>query len=135
MFFNQLSEERFTNLAKFAIDQEYAKISILIKLQKLSLLTDTLMLIFITVADQYIYIHTYIYIYIYIYIYMIFPFSKNTFKDIKKVICLHTYITDIILILFLIFQWHSYTTMLQKKILIAAFLSCILSLFTLFHGY
>lgn len=65
-----MNEERLTNLVIFAIDQEYAKFSILIKLQKLRLLIETLMLIFITVADQYVYIR-------------LPPFSKLHLKTFK----------------------------------------------------
>lgn len=75
-----LNKERSTNLAIFAIDQGYAESSILIKLQKLGLLIETLMLILMTVADQHVYIR-------------FFPFSKNTFKDIKTFIyvCMYIY--------------------------------------------
>lgn len=46
IFQSTLNNESLTNLPLFSIDQQYAEISVLIKLQKLRLLTGILMLIF-----------------------------------------------------------------------------------------
>lgn len=67
-----LNEERLTNIALFAMEQKYEKLLVLIKLQKSRLLTETVMLIFIIVANQHVRIR-------------FFSFSKNIL-DIYKCI-------------------------------------------------